>query len=402
MAETYTIYLNDNGGSGGPGSFVKTAGVYAFVPGGIPTRADYTFLGWAYSSSATSADYQPGGMFGIDQSITLYAVWSYTPRAPRITSMSAFRCNSDGSANSSGRWGATSFSFECDRPVKEVIFYSRPPGGTSWYQNNWSSYFSGTSGSVTNWVFGEGTYDPYTTYEICLRVNDGVITDKYGYMAGFKFAIDFYRGGGGMAVGKYAEWENWIDFAWHIYLRGNIEIDPSNGDTMRLSNPSTGTKKISVDPEVYFNRAWIYANGIKSNTSGHIDMYMHAGQSHVDVWWRPYYTVGDTIDLSSGIHSTAYITSDGWYVKFTIPLDRPIIDASHVDIVGINGFIIRQWNNYIYGSSASGWVEPQWYEGWIIQGSRVCIQAYMRNTTGVVNNAPCAIQWSGRILVNAS
>ena len=402
MAETYTIYLNDNGGSGGPGSFVKTAGVYAFIPGGIPTRADYTFLGWAESSSATSADYQPGGMFGIDQSMTLYAVWTYTPRAPRITSMSAFRCNSDGSANSSGGWGAASFSFECDRPVREVIFYSRPPGGSSWYQVNWSSYFSGTSGSVTNWVFGEGKYDPYTTYEICLRVNDGVITDKYGYMTGYKFTMDCIPNARGVAFGKYAEHVDWADFAYHVYLRGHIMVDPADGDVMGIWNPGSGIKKISVDPEVYFNRSWICANGIKSNTTGHIDLGMHGGQSGVDIWWRPYYTVGDTIDLSSPIHTTGYITSDGWYVKFTIPVDRPIIDASHVDIVGINGFIIRQWNNYLYGSSANGWVHPQWYEAWIVQGSRVCIQAYMKDTINVTNNAPCGIQWSGRILVNAS
>lgn len=402
MAETYTIYLNDNGGSGGPGSFVKTAGVYAFVPGGIPTRADYTFLGWAYSSSATSADYQPGGMFGIDQSMTLYAVWSYTPRAPRITSMSAFRCNSDGSANSSGGWGAVSFSFECDRPVQQVIFYSRPPGGSSWYTVNWSSHFSGTSGSVTNWVFGEGTYDPYTTYEISLRVNDGVITDKYGYMTGYRFEIDCIPGARGIAFGKYAEHYDWADFAYNVYLRRHMMIDPADGDVMGIWNPVSGIKKISVDPEVYFNRSWICANGIKSNTTGHIDLGMHGGQSHVDIWWRPYYTVGDTIDLSSPIHTTGYITSDGWYVKFTIPIDRPIIDASHVDIVGINGFIIRQWNNYLYGSSAGGWVHPQWYEAWIVQGSRVCIQAYMKDTINVTNNAPCGIQWSGRILVNAS
>lgn len=40
------------------------------------TRSGYTFLGWATSSSATSASYQPGGSYTANASVTLYAVWS--------------------------------------------------------------------------------------------------------------------------------------------------------------------------------------------------------------------------------------------------------------------------------------------------------------------------------------
>ena len=40
-----------------------------------PTRSGYKFLGWSASSTATSATYQPGDVYTVNASITLYAVW---------------------------------------------------------------------------------------------------------------------------------------------------------------------------------------------------------------------------------------------------------------------------------------------------------------------------------------
>lgn len=50
----------------------------------VPIRSDYDFLGWATSSSATSASYQPGGTYrvvtsGDTREATIYAVWRYNP-----------------------------------------------------------------------------------------------------------------------------------------------------------------------------------------------------------------------------------------------------------------------------------------------------------------------------------
>ena len=41
----------------------------------IPTRTDYTFKGWATSSSATTPDYLPGQTYTITSAKALYAVW---------------------------------------------------------------------------------------------------------------------------------------------------------------------------------------------------------------------------------------------------------------------------------------------------------------------------------------
>lgn len=73
---TYTVSYDANGGSGAPGSQTKTQDATLTLSSTKPTRSGYTFLGWATSSSATGASYQPGGSYTANASVTLYAVWS--------------------------------------------------------------------------------------------------------------------------------------------------------------------------------------------------------------------------------------------------------------------------------------------------------------------------------------
>lgn len=74
-AQTYTISYNANGGSGAPGSQTKTHGVTLTLSSTKPTRDGYEFLGWATSSTATSATYSAGGSYTNNAAATLYAVW---------------------------------------------------------------------------------------------------------------------------------------------------------------------------------------------------------------------------------------------------------------------------------------------------------------------------------------
>ena len=74
-ANTYTISYSANGGSGAPSSQNKYYGTNITLSSSVPTRSGYTFLGWSTSSSATSATYQPGSSFSLNENATLYAVW---------------------------------------------------------------------------------------------------------------------------------------------------------------------------------------------------------------------------------------------------------------------------------------------------------------------------------------
>lgn len=78
-ANTYTITYNANGGTGAPAahSYTYNTSGSTNLSNTIPTRTNYTFLGWSLSSTATSATYRPGQAWGLSNAsnYTLYAVW---------------------------------------------------------------------------------------------------------------------------------------------------------------------------------------------------------------------------------------------------------------------------------------------------------------------------------------
>lgn len=71
----YTITYNANGGSNAPSSQTKIYNETLILSNNTPTKNNCTFLGWATSSSATSATYSKGGSFTANEETTLYAVW---------------------------------------------------------------------------------------------------------------------------------------------------------------------------------------------------------------------------------------------------------------------------------------------------------------------------------------
>lgn len=73
--QSSTVSYNANGGSGAPGSQTKWYGDILTLSTTRPTRSGYNFLGWATSSTGSVA-YQPGGKYGDDKNVTLYAIWS--------------------------------------------------------------------------------------------------------------------------------------------------------------------------------------------------------------------------------------------------------------------------------------------------------------------------------------
>ena len=71
----YQVKYDANGGTEAP-SAQEVMDFDSFdIASKSPIRDGYTFLGWATSSTATSATYQPGDSFKPNDDITLYAVW---------------------------------------------------------------------------------------------------------------------------------------------------------------------------------------------------------------------------------------------------------------------------------------------------------------------------------------
>lgn len=70
-----TITYDANGGDNAPAMQIKKKDVSATISEDIPTRAGYTFLGWATEANSDKASINPGDKYKANLSITLYAVW---------------------------------------------------------------------------------------------------------------------------------------------------------------------------------------------------------------------------------------------------------------------------------------------------------------------------------------
>lgn len=78
---TYTVSYNANGGTGAPASQTHLINTVSKISGVTPTRANYVFLGWSTSSTATKPTYIINGQYTNNSftngaTVTLYAVWA--------------------------------------------------------------------------------------------------------------------------------------------------------------------------------------------------------------------------------------------------------------------------------------------------------------------------------------
>ena len=210
QANTYTVKYNANGGSGAPGNQTKTYGVALTLSSTKPTRANYTFKGWATSASATAAAYAAGGSYTANAAVTLYAVWELAYIKPIIHSLTAARCNSSGTAADDGTCGLISFEWVTTNAVTLIsIAWASSTGGSG----SQTVTASGTSGTVSQ-VIGNSALSADASFTITVTVSDsGGSSSATATLNGAVFPIDFLAGGRGVAFGKPAETEGVADFA---------------------------------------------------------------------------------------------------------------------------------------------------------------------------------------------
>lgn len=96
---SHTVIYNSNGGSGSMTSETLYTGKNMNLSANKFTRDGYTFLGWAKTSNATTAEYADRALVADladgKASVTLYAVWKAIP-------VSTFTINYNGNGNTSG------------------------------------------------------------------------------------------------------------------------------------------------------------------------------------------------------------------------------------------------------------------------------------------------------------
>lgn len=69
------VTFNANGGSGAPSRQTKMYGSVLTLSNTRPSRTGYTFVKWCTNTAGTGTSYNPGGQYGVDSDVTLYAIW---------------------------------------------------------------------------------------------------------------------------------------------------------------------------------------------------------------------------------------------------------------------------------------------------------------------------------------
>lgn len=241
---SHTVSYNANGGSGAPGRQTKWWGEVLTLSSTRPTRANHTFLGWAKSANGAVA-YQPGGRYGADNNVTLYAVWKLATKPPTIQSFTAQRVDEAGNMVESGTRVKLYVTWKCDtsgdsaNTVRSVTIAVQD-GGT-WKETPVTA--SGATGTGTVTLTGLAA-DASWRFRV-------VVKDKYGTVNAYttvgpqRFLLDFSAGGRGIGIGVGAPAEG-------VAINGS----PVTVNGCRMPRIYTGSKAIT--PSASSNRHTLF------------------------------------------------------------------------------------------------------------------------------------------------
>lgn len=172
QAITYPVSFNANYGTGAPSAQTKTYGKTLTLSSVKPTRDGYNFLGWATSSTATTATYTAGGSYTANSAATLYAVWETGYTKPRINNLIVERCDSEGLASDDGTCIHAAFDWETDETVFGINISWKRPDDSEWNETgDLSTIYDGTSGSI-DIVLGEESISVDSSYMVRVMVGD--------------------------------------------------------------------------------------------------------------------------------------------------------------------------------------------------------------------------------------
>lgn len=272
---TYTISFNANGGSGAPASQKKTYNQALTLSSTKPTRTDCKFLGWATSSTATTATYQPGGTLpaSVNTATTLYAVWE---SVPKITSLTAIRCDSEGTQDDEGTYAKVTAVWSVNSAVNSATsgtakLYNGTTEVTSGKTGTWSGSSGGTATAI---VSGMSTDNQYT-----LKVevtNGGSKASRTVLLTRAFFTMDFKNGGNGVGIFSAAPSDGLIvgkptAIYGNTSVRGTLAAYASNID-MDGTLPSSATyssekiimRDVDGEPLFYLDSVEQTSGGINS------------------------------------------------------------------------------------------------------------------------------------------
>ena len=198
---SHRVSYNANGGTGAPAAQTKWYGEALTLSSAKPTRPNYVFQGWATSANGAVA-YQPGGRYGADSDVTLYAVWKLATKPPTIQSFTAQRVDEAGNPVESGTRVKMNVTWKCDtsgdgaNTVQSVKFAVQDANG-SWRET--SAEASGATGTATV-TLSDLSADSSWRFRVVVKDKYGTVT-SYTTVGPQRFLLDFSADGRGIGIG---------------------------------------------------------------------------------------------------------------------------------------------------------------------------------------------------------
>ena len=197
---SHRVSYNANGGTGAPAAQTKWYGEFLTLSGAKPTRPNYVFQGWSTSANGAVA-YQPGGRYGSDANLTLYAVWKLATKPPTIPAFTAQRVDADGNLSESGTRVQLAVTYKCDtagdssnavQSLKVAV-----QSGATWAEQTVSA--SGATGMASAVLDGLSA-DSAWRFRATVKDKYGSVT-SYTTVGPQRFLLDFSADGKGIGIG---------------------------------------------------------------------------------------------------------------------------------------------------------------------------------------------------------
>lgn len=193
--QSYSVTYDANGGSGAPGNQTKYYGKSLTLSTATPARSGYNFLGWATSSSATTASYQPGASYTGNAALALYAVWQQAIVPPTVT-LTAYRTQSEVANPTTD----PAEDLSADMVYVKAVWAKgdNNVGSVQWRYStngaNWSSWatMNGTTSGASGTAKMGNIYLRESSYmSIEVKATDGTVTDVSTTVSTTVPSIDF-------------------------------------------------------------------------------------------------------------------------------------------------------------------------------------------------------------------
>ena len=297
FGNTYTVNYNSNGGSGVPSSQTKDYARTLTLSTTTPTRSGYTFKGWATSSTATVASYQPGDSYSSNANLTLYAVWQKIPTALSLNNSYTTTISTAGEMNY--------FTYTPSTTATYVIYSTGSVDTKCYLYNSSGSQITSDddSGDGTNFRLSY-SLTAGTTYTFGIRYYSSSTTGTISFKFGGVYTVSYNANGGSGAPSSQS-----LDYGQTITLSSTVPTR-SNYSFLGWSTSSTATS-------ASYSAGGSYAR--YSNTTLYAVWQQVRSLSSISVYSLPskttYYpgeslnSSGLTIRLNYSNGTTEYITS---------------------------------------------------------------------------------------------